>query len=186
MWDNHLTRTNYGDGEQRAPRPMLGGGNPNAGRLLWEWATGSGPDQRILGADTAFAREFSASPSVQTNLKRAARDWRDRRGGAIADGDSYTGYGAKFGAAEYRRDAAPLNSASQFVGSFALDGERHGDRLYWTARNKTGLHSLGAGRLIDENAPGLRGLNDRESGGPLSNKYQRIDLITDLDGNPIR
>ena len=185
MFDNELLRVNYRGARRSRPRPIMALDDPNPFQLGFEWLTGTGPDHRYLGVDSQFSRAFANAWSVQDHLKRAVADWRDRRGGDIREADRYTDYRGVFDLPEVAKDSLRPNAAGQFTGSFSLEGQRRGDRIYWTARNKSGTNSLFYGRKMKSMWPGGPTAPDISAGYPGGAKTQAIDLVTDLAGVPI-
>jgi hypothetical protein len=160
--------------------------DPKPVRVVTEWALGSGPEHRMLGPDSAFSQEFARAPSVRAHVRNAinhpTEGWRSRPGGWDAQGGAYVDYEADF-YPDFVKDVVPLNSASQAIGSYALDGRRIGDQIDWQARNRMGRNSLNFGHALGD--MGLSGVPDMARPGPTGNTYQTIHFRTDLKGNPI-
>lgn len=164
--------------------------DPGPGRLAAEWATGGGPERRVLGPESAFSREFVEAPSVRRYLEQYVRDWREQEGGLTGAYSNPPNQRAKFGATEFMDDLVAGNGASHFIGTWGVQGRRRGDQIDWAAENDTDTTSFFYGRPFREiglphvpsyprYAPG--GLGPRPGG----RTHQTIEFSTDLEGRPI-
>lgn len=160
--------------------------DPGPGRLLSEWALSSGPDTRTLGPQSSFSREFASAPGVQMHVQRALAHAQERPGGWNANGGQYSGYAAEYHKPRPRiaavEDVLAGNGAASVIGSYGLDGEKHGDHVDWSARNEMDTNSFFAGNVLGE--LGLRGVPQWSPRYPLGAKRQVIQFRTDLEGRP--
>ena len=126
--------------------------NPGPGRLLYEWRTGTGPAERILGPSTTFAQQFATARSTQAAVTQALGFWRNRSGGlAGLDGRySLTRYDVSFGPGAVMQDTVAPNAAAHVIGSFELAAIVDGDTIHWQAFNEMDVHSFAAGHWMDK------------------------------------
>jgi hypothetical protein len=163
--------------------------DPGPGRLGAEWVTGLGPDKRVLGPASSFSREFVEAPSVQAALRKDVSDWRTRDAGMSGTYVVPHGRRANFGLSEFMMDLHAGNGASHFVGSWDAQGQRHGDRIDWQAKNATDLTSFGYGRILKEAGLPAPPSYPRQLWGaptlPGGRTRQTILFSTDLSGRPL-
>ena len=153
--------------------------DPGPGLLVAEFATGRGPQRRVLEPSSSLSREYVRAPSVQGHLRNAIGNWRGRDGGQ----GRYTNYDTDFFIPEAIADICAGNGATNVIGSARLDAERRGDRIDWSATNKMGLNSGFSGNPLSK--IGLSGVPDASRPGPFGSTRQVIRFTTDLHGNPI-
>ena len=158
--------------------------DPKPARVFTEWVTGTGPDARVLGPESAFSREFVQAPSVQGHVRSAVRDWS--RKPSWRDGGAYTDYAAEFDPPEFAADLAARNGASHVIGSFDMHGARDRDGIDWIAKNKMGKHSFFGGRYWDELPIRIPHPQDAPPGEPFASTHQEIRFRTGLDGRPVK
>ena len=157
--------------------------DPGPGRLATEWATGAGPQKRVLGPDSSFSREFVQAPSVRRHLRDYVEDWRRR------DDDMSNAYAnppdkrATFGVREFMSDLYAGNGATHFVGSWGVEGDRRGDRVDWRAENDTDATSFMYGRPLRD--AGLPSTSSWSRPLPAGRTHQTIQFSTDLKGRPL-
>lgn len=165
------------------PAPFLRQGtenDPGAGRLYEEFRTGSGPQDRVLGATTSFTQEFVQAPSVRAFVDQSLADWRGKNGLSASYRNPRR---ADFGVTEFTQDALAGNQAAHVIGTFGLAGARDGDAIDWRADNDMSRKSYYAGRLLQK--AGLPTVPSRERPGPQGTTHQTILFRTDLQGRPI-
>lgn len=158
--------------------------DPGPGRLTTEWALGAGPEERVLGPESSFSREFVQAPSVQEHLRGYIQDWRQRPGGISGAYVNPADRRADFGVIQFIEDLAAGNGASHFVGSWGVGARRNGDKIDWAAENDTDTTSLFYGRPLREaGVPYVRSYPRPSPGGRT---HQTIRFSTDLEGRPIQ
>lgn len=158
--------------------------DPGPGRLLVEWATGTGPRARELGPETAFSREFTEAPSVQGHLKDYVAAWRAQPGGLTGAYVSPSEKRAVFGVDAFVNDLEAGNGASHFVGSWGVRGSKRDDHIDWEADNDTDTTSFFYGRPLRQR--GLPAAPSYDRPWPGGRTHQVIQFSTDLQGVPRR
>ena len=156
--------------------------DPGPGRLLAEWATGLGPQMRVLRPESSFSREFTQSPSVQSHLRERTADWR-RENGVQGVYAVPVDKRATFDLAEVISDGLAGNGPAHFVGSWDAQGVRRGDGIDWRAENNTDVDSFFAGRLLKKY--GLPHVHSYSRPWPGGRTHQSILFRTDLEGRPL-
>jgi len=159
--------------------------DPGPGRLATEWATGRGPETRVLGPESSFSQEFVEAPSVRGYLREYLGDWRQREGGVAGVYRNPPDRRARFGLTEFMDDLAAGNGASHFVGTWGVRGERRGDRIGWAAENDTDTTSFFYGRPLREAGLPHVPAYPRRTPRPGGRTHQTIQFSTDLDGRPL-
>lgn len=157
--------------------------DPGPVRLYGEWATGVGPERRMLGPESSMSREFVQAPSVQGYLRQHIADWRRRDGGVSGTYVRPHARRANFGEGEFLMDLDAGNGASHFVGSWDATAERQGDQIDWTVENDTDLTSFGAGRILRKS--GLPFWRSYSRPWPGGRTHQTMHFSTDLNGRPL-
>lgn len=168
-----------------AVRALRPGSNddPGPGRLAAEWATGLGPQKRVMEPDSSFSREFVEAPSVRGHLRDYLSDWAQREGGLVGEYVNPPDRRARFGANEFAMDLEAGNGASHFVGSWGVHGERRGDQVDWEAENDTDTTSFFYGTPLRK--AGLPVVPSYARPLPGGRIHQSIRFSTDLEGRPI-
>lgn len=154
--------------------------NSQPGRLLNEWRTGTGPQERVFAPSSNLSKIFASAPSVRSDVSRSIDDWQSREGGWDRNGGKYTNYRARFGPIDYIQDAVARNPATHVVGSYRLDGDKQGDRINWKATNSMGRHSFFGGAWTENTI--LPRAPDVERPQRQGTTRQVIEFTTDLKG----
>ena len=138
-------------------------------KMSWQWLTGTGADNRVLGPQSNQALDMRDAPGVN-----AAREfYKQKFSGDIASsalpdlsGKNVTNYSAKFGVREFVLATVDLDATEHFIGSYRVDvyGQK-GGVIRFELTNNSSFKSFAYGVLPDW---------ERSQFSPMGNMRQAI------------
>jgi hypothetical protein len=172
------------------------------GQVLHEFATGTGPDERVFGPSSPFSQRFAEAPTTKAIQDKALQYWYSRDGGIdgvpknptkdITPG-LLTDFPGPFTPWSAAKDlnigilppSTSVNGPAEIIGTFTLEAAVDGAVIHWQATNDMGLDSFGGGNLIGKNL-GFEPLPNIDRPLPYGTTRQIIQWDTTLSGALIK